>query len=85
MTAPASNVRCNGREMGSFARLAVGGSRHSLPTDRKLNDPPRDDLNSALRRLIDDLVADQSTALESFQTWCFSHQDDVQIRVFYGG
>jgi hypothetical protein len=37
------------------------------------------DLNSALRVLIDDLMADRPTALATFEDWCLRHCGDIAL------
>ena len=44
-----------------------------------MTDSTETSLNGALRTLIDDLIADRSTALSSFETWCLEHSEDIQL------
>jgi hypothetical protein len=38
----------------------------------------KDDLNGALCTLVDDLRSNRP-GLETFETWCFEHPEDIQI------
>lgn len=44
----------------------------------------KDDLNVALRSLIADLMADRSTALETFATWCNDHPEAIERSALLG-
>ena len=45
-----------------------------------MTDSVEDNLNGALRRLIDDLRAERPTSLTTFKSWCTEHSEDIMLK-----
>jgi hypothetical protein len=41
-------------------------------------------LDAALRKLVDDVVADRPTAFRRFQTWCIAYAADIEFNALVG-